>query len=216
VEALGIEIEVPNLTALLHRFLFDQLYPDDPHDPSQIPLEGCPRFEGSISIFNSASAWFYAPSDLSRLGGMWTEFIRSAPMWRNEAPRYDCIFVSTNASDPSETGMRAYDIARVLAFFSFPYRGARYPCAVIRWFDKIGDEPDEDTGMWKVRPSILPNHSPHFTVIHIDAIYRAAHLIPIYGNWTISRDVRPHHSYDVFRAFYVNKYADHHAFEITG
>ena len=86
VEALGIEIEVPNLTALLRRFLFDQLYPDDPRDTSQIPLEGCPHFKGSISIFNSASAQFYMPSDLSGLGGMWTEFICLAPMWRNEAP----------------------------------------------------------------------------------------------------------------------------------
>ena len=101
-------------------------------------------------------------------------------------------------------------------FFSFPYRGAHYPCVVICWFNKIGDEPDEDMGMWKVRLSILPNHWLHFAVIHIDTIYRAAHLIPIYGNRTISRDVRPHHSYDVFCACYVNKYADHHAFEIVG
>ena len=171
MEALAIEIEVPNLAALLRWFLFDQLYPDDPHDPSQIPIAGCPRFEGSISVFNSASARFYVPSDLSGLGGMRTEFIRSAPMWRNEAPRYDCIFVGTNASDPSETGMRAYDIAWVLAFFSFSYRSVCYPCAVTRWFDKIGDRPDEDTGMWKDQPSTLPNRSPHFVVIHIDAIY---------------------------------------------
>jgi len=68
-------------------------------------------------VFNSASAWFYVPSDLSRLGSMWTEFIRSAPMWRNEAPCYDCIFVGTNASDPSEIGMHTYDITQVLAFF---------------------------------------------------------------------------------------------------
>lgn len=67
-------------------------------------------------MFNSASAQFYAPSDLSGLGGMRTEFICSAPMWRNKVPRYDCIFVGT-ASDSSETGMQAYDIAWVLAFF---------------------------------------------------------------------------------------------------
>ena len=167
MEALAIEIEVPNLAALLRRFLFDQLYPNDPCDPSQIPIAGCPCFEGSISVFNSASAQFYAPSDLSGLGSMQTEFICSAPMWRNKAPRYDCIFVGTNASDPSETGMRTYDITWVLAFFSFSYRSVRYPCAVIRWFDKIGDRPDEDTGMWKVRPSTLPNCLPHFVVIHI-------------------------------------------------
>ena len=206
---------MPNLVILLRRFLFGQLFPNDPRDPSEIPIADCPRFEGSISVFNSASARFYAPSDLSGLGGMRSEFIRSTPMWRNEVPRYDCIFVGT-ASDSSETGMQAYDIARVLAFFSFSYKSVCYPCAVIHWFDKIGDRPDEDTGMWKVRPSTLPNHSPNYAVIHTDAIYRAAHLIPVYGNRPISRDIRPHHSYNAFRVFYVNKYADHHAFEIAG
>ncbi|KIJ57469.1 hypothetical protein HYDPIDRAFT_104214 [Hydnomerulius pinastri MD-312] len=52
-----------------------------------------------------------------------------------------------------QTGMRAYDIARVLAFFfSFTYRGVLYLCVVIQWFDKIGDRTDDDTGMWMVRP----------------------------------------------------------------
>ena len=49
--------------------------------------------------------------------------------------------------------------------FLFSYKSVHYPCAVICWFNKIGDRPDEDTGMWKVRPSTLPNHSPHFVVI---------------------------------------------------
>ncbi|KAF9230590.1 hypothetical protein BU15DRAFT_19037, partial [Melanogaster broomeanus] len=60
-----------------------------------------------------------------------------------------------------------------------------------------------------VHPSYLPNHTPNFAIIHIDAIYRAAHLIPIYSANAISRDIKPHHSYDAFRAFYINKYADH-------
>ncbi|KIK21860.1 hypothetical protein PISMIDRAFT_12004 [Pisolithus microcarpus 441] len=207
IEALAIEIAVPNLPSLLSHFLFYQQYPDDSREASEIPITDCPHFEGSISVFNSASVQFYAPSDLSGL---------SAPLWRNEAPQYDCVFVGTNVSDPSETGMRAYDIARVFAFFAFKYKGIHYPCAVIRWFDKIGDSPDEDTGMWMVRPSFLPSGSPNFSIIHTDAIYRAAHLIPVYGNQLIPHDIRPHHSYDVFHTFYVNKYADHHMFEIAG
>ena len=100
--------------------------------------------------------------------------------------------------------------------FLFPYKSVCYPCAVIHWFDKIGYRPDEDTGMWKVRPSTLSNHSPNFVVIHTDTIYRAAHLIPVYRNRPISHDIRLHHSYNAFCMFYVNKYADHHAFEIAG
>lgn len=79
----------------------------------------------------------------------------------------------------------------------------------------MGDAPDEDTGMWMVQPSTLRDHSPDYSVIHIDTIFRAAHLIPIYGDKEISPLIKPHHCYDTFQAFYVNKYADHHAFEFA-
>ncbi|KAI6017379.1 hypothetical protein PISMIDRAFT_41848, partial [Pisolithus microcarpus 441] len=90
-----------------------------------------------------------------------------------------------------------------------------YPCAVIHWFDKIGDGPDVDTGMWIVHPLLLLNCSPNFSIIHTDVIYHAIHLIPIYENQFISHDIQPHHSYDAFHVFYVNKYANHHAFKIA-
>ena len=76
--------------------------------------------------------------------------------------------------------MWAFDIARILSFFSFRYQSELYECAIIQWFDKIGDVPDEDTGMWMVRPSSLPNHTPHLTIIHIDTIHRSVEAIPIY------------------------------------
>ncbi|KAJ8586800.1 hypothetical protein M405DRAFT_822808 [Rhizopogon salebrosus TDB-379] len=69
--------------------------------------------------------------------------------------------------------------------------------------------------MWIVRPAYNANHSPNLSIIHIDAIYRAAHLIPVYGGQFVSRDLKFYHSYDSFRTYYVNKYADHHAFEIA-
>ena len=112
--------------------------------------------------------------------------------------------------------MQAFDIARVHAFFLFTnISGIHYSCAIVSWFDKVGDSPDEDTGMWIVRPSYLHNHSSNFTIIHINAIYRAAHLIPIYGTNHISQHIKPYNSYDAFCAFYVNKYVDHHAFELA-
>ncbi|KAH7921240.1 hypothetical protein BV22DRAFT_1019790, partial [Leucogyrophana mollusca] len=52
-------------------------------------------------------------------------------------------------------------------------------------------------------------------VIHTDTIYRAAHLIPVYGVEFVPDNLKFHHSYDAFHTFYVNKYADHHAFEIA-
>jgi hypothetical protein len=212
VPALAIELEIPQLPTLLRQFLFEQLHPDDPRDLSDIPEFQFPFYEGQISIFNSASSRFYAPSDISGIGGMRTEYIRACPLWRNEAPRYDCVFVNTN---PELEGMQGFDVARVLCFFSFTVRGTTFPCTVIRWFDTVGDSADEDTGLWVVRPGFNPNRSPNISIIHVDSIYRAAHLIPVYGARFISRDLKFHHSYDSFRFYYVNKYADHHAFEIA-
>ncbi|KAG2744474.1 hypothetical protein P692DRAFT_20760312 [Suillus brevipes Sb2] len=52
-------------------------------------------------------------------------------------------------------------------------------------------------------------------IIHIDSNCRAAHLIPIYGPQNVSGNLKHYNLYNVFQAFYVNKFADHHAFEIT-
>lgn len=212
VPALSEELGIPRLSDLLAQFLFQQLHPNDPCNSSNIPIATCPRYDGRISVFNSASSHFYAPSDFSGTGDMRTEYIRACPSWKHEHARYDCVFVNTDSSSP---GMQGLEVARVRAFFSFTFRGVRYPCAVIRWFDKVGDAADEDTGMWVVRPGYGANNTPAYCVIHIDSIYRAAHLIPMYGTQFTPRELNFHDSYDAFRAYYVNKYADHHAFEIA-
>ncbi|KAG2126953.1 hypothetical protein DEU56DRAFT_872848 [Suillus clintonianus] len=212
VPDLSVELTIPHLYNLLRRFLFEQVNPDDQRSPFEVPLASCPRFDGKIQVFNSASSTFYAPSDRSGIGGMRREHIRACPLWRNEAPRYDCVFVNTDAS---VEGMGGMEIARVMCFFSLTFEAVSYPCAVVRWFDKADDRPDEDTGMWVVRPSYDADHSPSVGIVHIDSIYRAAHLIPIYGTHTIPQDFKHYDSYDAFRAFYINKFADHHAFEIA-
>ncbi|KAG2076340.1 hypothetical protein BDR04DRAFT_1003816 [Suillus decipiens] len=69
--------------------------------------------------------------------------------------------------------------------------------------------------MWVVQPAHHANHAPNISIIHINSIYRAAHLIPIYGSQFVSLNLQHYQTYDSFQKFYVNKYADHHAFEIT-
>jgi hypothetical protein len=141
------------------------------------------------------------------------EQIRACPSWRGVYPRNDCVFVNTNSD---LEGMKGLEVARVRCFFSFRYNwAATYPCALVHWFDKVSDSADEDTGMWIVRPSVRDDGTPNLAVIHIDTVYRAAHLIPVYGPDFIPKDIEYFHSYDAFRLFYVNKYADHHAFEIA-
>ncbi|KAG1726712.1 uncharacterized protein EDB91DRAFT_1239616 [Suillus paluster] len=159
---------------------------------------------GKLYIFNSAAATFYAPSDPSG--------IRVCPLWRNVYARNDCVFINTN---PGAEGMQGLEVARIKSFFSFKHDWELYPCTLVHWFDKVGDCTDEDTGMWIVCPSVHDDDSPNLTVIHIDTVYRAAHLIPVYGSDFIPNSLKYYHSYDAFRLFYVNKYADHHAFEIA-
>ena len=214
--ALAEELHIPNLVNLTHCFLFKQCFPDDPHDVSKILLSECPWFNSSIHIFNLACSRFYASSNLSGIGGMQSEFIQSMLWWRNEGPQKDCIFVTTNLGNQDSTGMRAFDIACIHAFVSFTnISGIHYPCTIVCWFNKVDNSLDEDTGIWIVWPSYLHDHSPNFAVIHIDTIYHAAHLIPIYGTSHISQHIKPHNSYDTFCAFYVNKYVDHHVFKLA-
>jgi hypothetical protein len=111
--------------------------------------------------------------------------------------------------------MRGLDVVRVFLFFCFEYFGEVYPCAFVRWFSRIGNERDENTGMWMVQPELDTNGEAVFSVIHLDCIVRAAHLLPIFGNDPIPKDLLFHHTLDAFSAFYVNRYGDHHYFEVA-
>ncbi|KAJ2927427.1 hypothetical protein H1R20_g9669, partial [Candolleomyces eurysporus] len=70
--------------------------------------------------------------------------------------------------------------------------------------------------MWIVTPD-MSSGERDVTVIHIDSILRAAHLLPVYGSQypLIPPDFNHALSLDVFNAYYVNKYIDHHANEIA-
>ncbi|KAF8170468.1 hypothetical protein K438DRAFT_1853988 [Mycena galopus ATCC 62051] len=213
VHLLADYVEQPRLCELIRRFLFDQLNPDAPLPGARIPLELCPEFTTErIYIFNSARAVFYAPSDISGVGGMHHERIRASKSWYRGPPRYDCVFI---VHDPEAAGFRGLHAARVRLFFRFKFRGVEYPCALIHWFSARGDDPCPDTGMWMVTPdSDRRSGDPSLAVVHVDSILRGAHLIGIAG-----KDFIPIHrfdfsdSLDAFQAFYVNKYADHHAHE---
>jgi hypothetical protein len=70
--------------------------------------------------------------------------------------------------------------------------------------------------MWIVTPDSERGGAPSLAVVHIDSLLRGAHLIGVAG-----KDFIPIHrfdfsdSLDAFKAFYVNKYADHHSHEIA-
>jgi hypothetical protein len=143
---------------------------------------------------------------------MRSERIHAISAWRNGPGRYDCVFINTDAS---AAGMLGLDIARVRLLFSFKHEDTIFPCALVHWFSRVGDSPDEHTGMWIVEPDFAEDGTPSASVIHIDTIYRAAHLMPKYGNGPVPRHLSSTQSLDAFNSYYVNKYIDHHAFEIA-
>ena len=205
------QINQPSFPELIRHFLYDQQHPDCHLTSTNVSLHACPPFAGVISVFTSAAASYYAPSDPSGICGMRREHIQATPSWRQSCARYDCAFIN---SDPELDGIHGLSIVCILLFFSFVFDGKTYPCALVRWFSRIDEERDEDTGMWMVQPEVEDDGSPSISVIHIDCIFRAAHLLPIYGDDPIG-SISPDDSLDIFRAFYVNKYINHHAFEIA-
>jgi hypothetical protein len=197
---------------LLRRFLYELVNPNPGASSADVPLDRCPSLFRNISIFHSAVARFYAPSNLCEAGGMYRERIRSNPNWRGEYARYDTVFVETNAELEGMPGMA---IGRVRLLFSFKFRGEVYPCALVNWLIPF-DEPDKDTGMWVVRPEVQGNGRRQchtLSIIPLDCIARAAHLLPVYGSSFLPEDFHFSDSLDAFRAYFVNPYVDHHSNE---
>ena len=88
--------------------------------------------------------------------------------------------------------------------------GVYYPCALVEWFTPVGNEPDDITGMWIVQPEIDDDGSRPSEVIHLDSVFRAAHLEPTYGDEFLPREFEMEDSLEAFQAYYVNKFIDYH------
>ncbi|KAJ7631552.1 hypothetical protein DFH06DRAFT_1438650 [Mycena polygramma] len=213
-DSLAQYLNLPDLVPLVRRFLYLQDHEDYNFDVplTDVPLDACPDAPKNIKSFPSAVAKFYAPSDQSGMHGMLHERIRAVRSWRGGPPRYDCVFVE---GDPALPGFRGLLAARVLLFMSFKYGGITYPCALVTWFSAIGDEPCPDVGMWMVEPDVDHRGRRVMDIIHIDTILRGAHLIGIYGDSLLPHHFKYSDTLDRFKAFYINKYADHHANEIA-
>ncbi|KAH7918101.1 hypothetical protein BV22DRAFT_1108449 [Leucogyrophana mollusca] len=210
LDDLAAHINQPWLPELICRFLYDQENPDAVHSSADVALDLCPHFNVRVSVFHSAVAQFYAPSDLCGAGGMHREYIRLNPSWRGEYVRRDTVFVTTQAEDEGMLGMV---IRRVYLFFSFTFHSRVYPCALVHWFVPIGEEADEETGMWAVRPEYGASGRQSMAVVHLDSVARAAHLLPVYSASFLPEDLHFSESLDAFHAFYVSRYADHHMHE---
>ncbi|KAJ6527460.1 hypothetical protein B0H19DRAFT_969690 [Mycena capillaripes] len=203
-------INVPVFPVLLAHFLSDQLHSESYSDAG-IDIDASDISTTPLSVFHSAVATFYAPSDSSGIRGMRRERIRSTPSWRKHGARRDCAFA---VEDQDKPGFRGMSVVRIKLFFSFVHDGVEYPCALVEWFKKVGRSSDACTGMWVVEPELRGKHRL-VTILHLDSLLRGAHLIPVFGSSHIPIGFRFSHSLDAFNAFHVNKYIDHHANEIA-
>jgi hypothetical protein len=122
VPELGQQISVPTFRLLLFHFLRDQILSDDYSDDGS-DTESFDFSLSPISVFHSAIATSYAPSDPSGIRGMRTERIRSTPSWSNRGPRRDCAFAVENQDQRGFCGM---SVVRVKLFFSFTHDGVEY------------------------------------------------------------------------------------------
>lgn len=214
IDSIASHIHVPNFAVLTRRFLYDQLYPVARFPAESVPHNRLPEIETTISIYHSAVATFYAPSDPSGLHGMYRERLRCTPNWRHSGPRYDCAFV---VEDQDKAGFEGLSVVHLHLLFSFKHSGHYYPCALVEWFVKAQTTRDADTGLWMVKPDLRGVHKrPFMSVIHLDCLLRGAHLMPVFGpqfklmpdNFQFQR------SLDTFQTFYVNQYIDHHTHEL--
>ncbi|KAF8224092.1 hypothetical protein L208DRAFT_1122004, partial [Tricholoma matsutake] len=104
---------------------------------------------------------------------MHCECIYAVKSWQKGPGRYDTIFVNT---DPSMDGMQGLEVTCVHLFFSFSHEGVEYPCAIIHWFSCVGELDMSDDG-----------ETIQVSIIHLDTIVRASHLLPVFDEEHISK-----------------------------
>ena len=200
-QALRDHIGQVNLDDLVCCFLF---FRQNPTYNSTPPLPQCPSTNNvtRIHMFHSATATFCAPSNPSGVGGSYRESIRCTPRWQTAniiAPQHDCILLNTN---PDTAGMRGLDVARV-HLFSFELGDKLLSCALVHNFSKSFNKPEPDNGMWVVEPNIDNHGYQVMSVMHIDSIVCAAHLLPVFkGDAAIPRNVNKHVDYHVFETLF--------------
>lgn len=190
---------IPGLGVLIQRFLIDQGIGDS--DPFLLSSQ-------TLSLYNSAVAEFpYTPCEPN--GRKRRERFRACRKWRGGNGRYDCVFIVTK----SKPGMAGLSVARLKLIFSLKHEGVLFPCVLVRWFSTVSDSPDTVTGLYRVSPE--KDHAtgePFYQVLHLNTVLRAAHLIPVYS--PESRNSSAFRSLDDFDTYYVNKYIDHHIFDV--
>ncbi|KAF5332268.1 hypothetical protein D9611_007993 [Ephemerocybe angulata] len=180
-----------------------RLIPDD--------ITSSTSFNGKIKVFHSAVARFFAPSDACGAGGMQRQTMRCNPRWRNGEERMDTVFISQNG-DPGMPGMLIAQL-RLLFSFTDPHTEITHECALVNWFNTMGEEPDPVTGMWVVQREVVDDIRP-LQVVGLETIVRGAHLLPVFGEGPLPEWFTFTMALEAFEDYFVNPYIDHHVHEL--
>jgi hypothetical protein len=212
-------ISIPNFPDLLAKFLHEQAHPQDTPANQAVHISQYRSYHGKIHIFHSATCIYSAQSDsTSSISGAVHQVIHCVPSWNHGPPRYDCVFVN---NDPDLPGFEGLYVGQVLLLFSIKSqvhsrRDKDIPCALVQWFEVVGDKPCNLTGMWMVKPELDPRTKQRvMSVIHVGSIVRPAHLIPLYGKEHVHHDLCAADSINSYKGFYVNKFSDYHAYRLA-
>ncbi|KAF9778677.1 hypothetical protein BJ322DRAFT_1024970 [Thelephora terrestris] len=139
-----------------------------------------------------------APSNSSGIEGYYRETIRSTLRWQTS----------------DTTGVRGLEVARVHFLFLFMLKEELFECALVHEYCKSFTDSDPDNGLWIFEPDYSDGGFIIMSVVHLDSIVRAAHLLPVFkDNTPMPREINFSHTLDVFSTFYLNKYIDYHTFE---
>ncbi|KAH9005470.1 hypothetical protein EDB86DRAFT_3061736 [Lactarius hatsudake] len=211
VTSIATYFKKPTFPTLVQRFLHYQLSSGSRFDEDTSNSETL-----GVSLFNSASSIFLAPSDPCGIHGLRREQIRSTRSWRGGPLRYDVVLVNMGDGGNKALPMSGYAATRVLFFFSLKHSGENFPAALVWWYtlsDSSGHR-DEVTGMWLVKREYNRDQKPHLAVVHIHTIFRTVHLLPYFGQELVQKGFSYTNTLDSYAIFYVNKYTDHHSFKI--
>ena len=126
-------------------------------------------------------------------------------------PQYDGIFVNTNKL---VYGMVELNVAWEILYFLVTMNCKKYPCALVHWYSLVGDSSNEITSMWVIKHEVVDG-KPQTAVIHIDTVLHLAHWLPIYNDKPAPRGIEYTDSLDTFSEFYISRFVDHHACEIS-
>ena len=85
----------------------------------------------------------------------------------------------------------------------------------MHWYP-TSNKPEASTGLWAVQPESTLWGMHHMSMIHIDAIIHGAHLLlQFLSDAPVYQEINYMNVLDIYTSFYVNKFIDHHSFEIA-